>query len=77
MEIRRSNLKKLMAVIQIAKFILELVLFIILLPILIVALLFRLWHFRRVLAKSMVKSGMPEEYAKQLAKETRIISLMK
>jgi len=61
-----------MTVLHIIKFILKILLFIVLLPFLIPWVLFKLWYYRMVLIRNMMRSGMPKEYAKQLGKETKL-----
>jgi len=60
-----------MTALHVIKTVLKLLLFIVLLPILIFVVLIRLWHFRKVLVRNLIESGMPEEYAKQLGKEAK------
>ncbi|NLX76057.1 MAG: hypothetical protein GXZ01_01590 [Clostridiaceae bacterium] len=60
-----------MTVIRFIKFVLKLLLFIILLPVLAILVLLRMCHYRMVLVKHMILSGMPKEYAKQLARESK------
>jgi len=66
-----------MTVIHIVKFVVKLLLFIVFLPILLPFILVRLLCYRAVLVRNMVKSGMPEEYAKMLANETKLRTLIK
>jgi len=66
-----------MTVLRIIKFILKILLFIVLLPIWIPSILFRVWHYRKVLVRNMIQSGIPEEFAKQLGKEVKLRYLIK
>jgi len=62
-----------MTVLRIIKFIL----FIVLLPIWIPLISFRIWYYRKVLVRNMIQSGIPKEYAKQLGKEVKLRDFIK
>ncbi len=66
-----------MTVVSIMKFLIKLILFIIFLPIIFVGLLFGYMRYKAMLVRNMVHSGMPREYALELAKETRFSHMFK
>lgn len=59
-----------MAAFHIARFILRLLLFLALLPIIAVYALLRIWYFRLVFVRHARRCGMPKRHAKMVLKKT-------
>lgn len=60
------------AAFRIGKFVVKILLFLILLPLILIWIAARVWLHRFVLKKQLVKSGMPKKQARQLAKQVKL-----
>ncbi|MDD2503031.1 MAG: hypothetical protein PHG58_04125 [Clostridia bacterium] len=63
-------------VIQIAKFIVRVMLFIVLLPLILIYFIIKLWLYKVIFKQQLKKSGMSQNQAALLIKETKITNLI-
>lgn len=63
-------------VIQIAKFIVRVMLFIVLLPLILIYFIIKLWLYKVIFKQQLKKSGMSQDQAALLIKETKITNLI-
>ncbi|HCS72641.1 MAG TPA: hypothetical protein DIW17_02035 [Clostridiales bacterium] len=63
-------------VIQIAKFIVRVMLFIVLLPLILIYFIIKLWLYKVIFKQQLKKSGMSQDQAALLIKETKITNLL-
>mgnify|MGYP000927923411 FL=1 len=63
-------------VIQIAKFIVRVMLFIVLLPLILIYFIIKLWLYKVIFKQQLKKSGMSQDQAALLIKETNITNLL-
>jgi|LFRM01.1.fsa_nt_gb hypothetical protein len=65
-----------MTAIRLIKSIALILLYIVLLPVWILLILLKMAIYKTVLTKNMVKSGIPKEHARQMAKEMSLTNLV-